>query len=435
MTVVQLPDPGMQVLEQVAAARAAVTTAADVGLANISTDLLAASIRELAALQSQAEALRMAIATEADRRRAADDDADTGTDAWLAKLTGERREQARGGLRLAARLQDAYPATLTALGAGEIRLEHARVIVDGLDLSIDDATPEQRAQAEELLINKASGVGNRSGRPMSVPLLRRAVRRIYATIDADLSARHLARSLKANRQRGTTNTWMTLADNGDGTFVGRFQIPELHGSLLRTVVEHLSSPRRLSLDQAGTEIWDETAGGPSSGLSWTDKLGRAFCELLEHLPLDRLAASPVTMLVRLDLDTLTAGTGVGETSTGIDLDPGDVRRLACEAGIVPAVMGGASVPLDLGRTRRLFTDKHRQALGLTYDSCAIVGCDRPFAWTELHHLKPWSAGGRTDLKDALPVCGHHHRAIHDGRYELVRHDETQWILRRIRRRT
>jgi hypothetical protein len=66
---------------------------------------------------------------------------------------------------------------------------------------------------------------------------------------------------------------------------------------------------------------------------------------------------------------------------------------------VPAVRGGESAPLDLGRTCRLFTDKQRQALALIYDTCAIAGCDRPFDWCEIHHLRAWAKGGRTDLAD------------------------------------
>ena len=102
--------------------------------------------------------------------------------------------------------------------------------------------------------------------------------------------------------------------------------------------------------------------------------------------------------------------------TGEALSAGQVRRLACEAGIVPVVLGGESLPLDLGRTRRYFSEAQRVALATRYAECATDGCDRPFAWTHLHHEDPWAAGGATDLDRAVPLCGFHHRRIHDPAY-------------------
>ena len=46
-------------------------------------------------------------------------------------------------------------------------------------------------------------------------------------------------------------------------------------------------------------------------------------------------------------------------------------------------------------------------------TCAATGCERPYAWCELHHRQPWAKGGRTDLANAVPLCHQHHRWIHD----------------------
>ena len=81
------------------------------------------------------------------------------------------------------------------------------------------------------------------------------------------------------------------------------------------------------------------------------------------------------------------------------------------------VLDGDSVPLDLGRERRLFSKHQRIALAQQYGGCAVTNCDRPPAWAEVHHLDPWSAGGRTDLDRGLPLCPAHHRmADHPGRW-------------------
>ena len=52
--------------------------------------------------------------------------------------------------------------------------------------------------------------------------------------------------------------------------------------------------------------------------------------------------------------------------------------------------------------------------------CAAEGCERPFAWCDIHHPHAWSQGGATDLGNGIPLCGWHHRRAHDARYDLTR---------------
>ncbi len=73
-----------------------------------------------------------------------------------------------------------------------------------------------------------------------------------------------------------------------------------------------------------------------------------------------------------------------------------------------------------GRTARLHSTAQRRALSVAHDSCAAEGCERPFAWTDIHHPHAWSQGGATDLDNGLPLCGWHHRRAHDTRFDLRR---------------
>ena len=221
-------------------------------------------------------------------------------------------------------------------------------------------------------------------------------------------------------------------DNGNGTWTGRFVIPALHGQLLQRHLDTLTAPRRLSATRDGDQVSYPTLPGSGPGLSWTEHLGVAFTELLEHLPTDGHAANGTTLLITIDLDTLQTGLGAARLETGDHLSAGEARRLACNAGLVPAVLDTDSVPLDLGRETRLHTKAQRQALSLTHDTCAITGCQRPFAWTEIHHPHPWSHGGRTDLDNALPLCFFHHRRAHDTHFDLRRTPDGDW---RFHRRT
>ncbi len=121
------------------------------------------------------------------------------------------------------------------------------------------------------------------------------------------------------------------------------------------------------------------------------------------------------VVVTVPFDPLRRAFGAGVIDTGDRLSADAARRLACDARILPAVLDGAGQPLDLGRERRLFTGPLRRALVLRDGGCAFPGCDRPPRWCDGHHVVHWADGGATSLANAVLLCGHHHRLIHDAR--------------------
>ena len=123
------------------------------------------------------------------------------------------------------------------------------------------------------------------------------------------------------------------------------------------------------------------------------------------------------MVVTIPYGGLATGAGVGTLGDGTRVSASEARRLACSAGILPAVLDGASEVLDLGRARRLFTAAQRKALANHQRTCRADGCTVPSTWCEAHHAgEPWCRGGRTDLKDGMLLCSWHHHRIHDDRY-------------------
>ena len=430
VTVTPLRSPD-QAAACVAQARRAVAEGSAIPAGAPSTHELGELVAELAALESQVAAWRLALAAEADVRRVAEETADTDTTAWLTRLTADPREVAAGGLWLARRLGESYPATREAFAAGRLRVEQVRVIVKAADKAPVGVSGEQLAEAEAELVAKATGVGSPTGRPLDAKRLRVVARRMFETISAETADRHESDLLNTEADRAEAETWCTLHDNGDGTYAGRFVIPELHGLILKTALDRLTAPRHLHTGPDGRLVTDPTL---ISTPNWSERLGMGLLELIErHLPTGGFGATnTVGVLVTLDYDKLTSGIGAAGLDTGTRISARDARRLACNAGVIPAVLGGRSQPLDLGRTRRLHSGAQRKALALIHDSCAIGTCDRPFAWTEIHHPHPWSAGGRTDLANALPLCGHHHRRAHDPRYDLRRHADGDWRFHRRR---
>ena len=99
-----------------------------------------------------------------------------------------------------------------------------------------------------------------------------------------------------------------------------------------------------------------------------------------------------------------------------------VARLACDAHVARVLLGSDSVPLDLGRSRRLFSAGQRRALAIRDGGCRFPGCSRPARYTDAHHRVSWLRGGVTDVVNGLLLCRHHHRLVHEGGWTITAND-------------
>ncbi|MGH3510619.1 MAG: DUF222 domain-containing protein, partial [Nocardioidaceae bacterium] len=304
------------------------------------------------------------------------------------------------------------PATATgaALGLGTISPDHARVIVDATAQLPTAVTDDQRAVVEAALVEKAKVTNPKT--------LRQLARRALEAVEADRAAvdAHEDALMRGEERSARAKARLTMHDNDDGTTIGHFTVPALQASMLRKILDSMTAPRRARLGAS------EAQTGPAlERRDWAHARGLAFLELLEHLPTDHLHGKvPATIVVTVQHDKLVErldAVGVLSTDAAGSLSAGEARRLACSAGLLPAVLNGESLPLDLGRTKRLFSEAQRVALATRHRSCAADGCERPFAWCELHHDSPFAAGGPTDLANAVPVCNFHHQRLHDPAYK------------------
>ena len=137
------------------------------------------------------------------------------------------------------------------------------------------------------------------------------------------------------------------------------------------------------------------------------------------------------IVVHVDLETLQHGLHAGgtcRTALGADLPVETVRRLACEAEILPVVLDGRSVPIDVGRSKRLATVHQRRALEAIHPTCAIPDCEVIFDHCNVHHIDYWENGGSTDLNNMVPLCSRHHHAAHEGGWKLRLDSETRELV-------
>jgi hypothetical protein len=362
--------------------------------------------------QARLAELELRVLVAADRNEVGQEAGATSTAAWLADATRATRPSAFGDVRLAHALDGDFEATRRSLSSGAVNVEQAVVVVQAVDALTDerDDLPEgTRATAEAHLLDLATRFDART--------LRRLGKRLFEVVCPEAADEAEGRTLAREEERARRLTYLTVRDNGDGTSEGRFRLPTLHADLLKKALEVLTSPRRLG----------EGRLDPATGekLQQATLLGHGFMELLErHLDLASMPASggsPFTLVVTIGLDALRKGLGAAGIDTGHRISAGEARRLACAAGIIPMVLDGDSMPLDLGREKRLFSKYQRLALWQMFGGCAANNCDRPPTWTEAHHEDAWCGGGRTDLARGIPLCPpHHHMADHPEAWDMRR---------------
>jgi hypothetical protein len=141
------------------------------------------------------------------------------------------------------------------------------------------------------------------------------------------------------------------------------------------------------------------------------------------------------VIVLIDWDTLRDGVraagGVCELSDGTPLPVATVRQMACDADIIPIVLGGRGEVLDVGRSRRLATHAQRTALRAMYSTCAEPGCDTPIDECRAHHIVEWDPtrnAGNTDLNNLLPVCEQTHTRIHQHGFNVKIHGNHERMI-------
>jgi Domain of unknown function (DUF222)/HNH endonuclease len=333
--------------------------------------------------------------------------------------------------------------TAQALCAGELSPAHASVLAHGTHELPDQVA----AEAEPVLVAAA--------RRLDPPRLRRVLAHLRQAADPEGADRD------TERRHARRGLWLAPTLEGMVALQGLLE-PEA-GQTLLAALEPLARPAN--------------AADPRSG---DQRRADALVELarrnLEAGQLPQTGGIRPQLTVTVDLDSLLGHPGAvgGEAGWAGPLSPAACRRLACDGAVtrvlvsragarqgqpgddgrplawtpsgalgladrlqaamalLPPVLGGApSQPLDVGRASRVVTPAQRSALAVRDGGCVFPHCDRPLAWCEGHHLVHWVDGGPTDLANLALLCRAHHRAVHDGGWQLIRGPDGRFTASRL----
>jgi hypothetical protein len=345
----------------------------------------------LGVLARQVEAARLQALARVDQVDAARTAGALTTAAWL-KHQGQRPGAASRDVALARKLAS-HEQTAAAMTDGVISADHATVITR----ATAELPPQVRAAGEAALVEAAAG--------MDPGELAREAVRVLTRLHPDGSDRLIRQERQARERRE-----LTLVDAADGTLAIIGTLDREGAAIVNAAIDPLAAPA-----PAGADGKDPRSAARRRGDALVELARRALAGGRLPITGGHRPQVVVTMTVdqlRADADGCAqiAGAAVREP-----ISAGAARRLACDARIIPAVLGGPSEVLDLGREERTATPAQRRALALRDGGCTAPGCDRPPDWCEAHHLVPWKRGGVTNIDELTLVCDRHHdRAHQDG---------------------
>lgn len=109
------------------------------------------------------------------------------------------------------------------------------------------------------------------------------------------------------------------------------------------------------------------------------------------------------------------------------IDPRIIRAWACDAEIIPVVLGGEGQVLDVGAGHRVFPPKLRRAIIARDRGCAAPDCYIPAAWCDVHHVQYWQHGGPTSIDNGALLCRHHHQSVHHDHLVIHMRNGVPWF--------
>ncbi|WP_051246513.1 HNH endonuclease signature motif containing protein [Nocardioides halotolerans] len=412
--------------------------------AGFSDDELLDGLAAIQTLKGALAALEARLLVETDARDLARKRLHWGsTSDWFTHLAGLTRREGRRAVVHALQLVTERPETLSALHSGHVSDTQAAIICDAVDVL--PSSPALRARGEQVLLDEA--------RRLNATDLARTARHLADVVDPDRTERRDEAALAREERAAHAGRFLSVTDDGAGGVRIKGRGSAESGAVLRAALLPLTRP---------APAVDPDAPGCDSQADPRDHGARMFdalVQLAQHaLDTDQAPASHGArprVAVTIDYRLLATGVGLdprGEACTddGLRLSVAAVRRLACDADVVPVCLGSDGEVLDVGRSSRLVTAALWRALVARDRHCTFPGCTRPPVMCHAHHVVHWVDGGTTCLDNLVLVCGAHHSVLHhspwqvrlseaDGRPEflpprrLASQDPPAWIRHRPRR--
>jgi hypothetical protein len=141
------------------------------------------------------------------------------------------------------------------------------------------------------------------------------------------------------------------------------------------------------------------------------------------------SADRYTVMVHVDASVLGGEDGACHIEDGSAIPRDTLRRLTCDGSLVTAIEDDEGNVLNVGRKTRTIPTAIRRALVNRDGGCRFPGCTHR-AFVDGHHVKHWSKGGETSLRNLVLLCPFHHRLIHEGSITVAFEQDNRFTFTR-----
>ncbi len=375
----------------VAALRAALSTPVELDWDALSDAELLDALTVVTPLLCRMQAIQTSLIDAVHARGAARLDGAVSTVAWLRNRL--RLGEAGTHVRVAVDLRR-LPHVAAAYGRGELSFAHVAALTE----VAQDIHPNiLAAGADQVLADHATTMPPGPARRMAM--------RVRDHFDPAAAQRRI--------QRVYAHRWLHVDTTYEGAVAIHGVLDPEGGRLVQTTLNALMPPPApTDTRPAATRRADALVQACRLATAGSAETGGVKPQLVVTVDWPTLR------------DELTTRPDAGAVwDNGVPVNPATARRLACDATLIPALLGSAGEPLDIGRATRIVPTGLRRALALRDHGCRFPGCDRPPTWTDAHHLVPWARGGTTALTNLILLCRHHHTLVHEGGW-TIRYDPT-----------
>ena len=303
--------------------------------------------------------------------------------------------QATAALKLALDLEERFALIGHALSDGVVSLAQAEAIVAGLKKLPYTLTHHDLEIAQHTVLGYTDALG-----PKELHTLASRMTEILDPVGAEQTE---ADRLANEERRAKAGRFLKLRPDHHGSMTITGRLPITDAALLGAQLDALTPP--ISSYRASGDLPTPDARRADALILLTQLAADAGTVPAHGI--DRPTAK-----ITIPLTTLTTGAGPAAVlDNGEPISAGEARRLACDADIIPVVLGSKSEVLDVGQPHRLFTKGLRTALVARDRGCAFPHCETPAAACEAHHIIPWHQGGETKLSNGVLLCPWHHRLV------------------------
>lgn len=381
---------------------------------------LMATVTEVEALKASLDALELGVVRELEATAAVKTVGWASTPDYVTHAAGGHRGTGPAVLRLAEAVAGSVLAPVgDALAEGWLSTTKAQVIRRAIETLPGD--PDLRGRAVGLLLTEAKA--------LNATELRALTRHLLTLLDPEGDERRDERALDRLERAAHLERYLCISDDQAGGAWIRGRCSTEDAAFLKATLIPLAAPHPHAPGAGGR--CDPTScqvpGCSHEGRDPRDHGARMLDALVEAcrrlqtsslLPESHGAVPRLTLT--MDYRQLLGVCGFAATETGEELSASTVRRLCCDAELIPAVLGVGSAVLDVGRTQRLVTPAIWRALVARDRHCRFPHCTRPPMMTHAHHVHHWVDGGATSLDNLVLLCGHHHRLVHAGPWQITR---------------